>query len=218
MQFQPGQSGNPAGRPPGSRNKKTLAFEAAFEAQAEEAVNDIMERAKGGQPAAMRLAMERAVPAGRHRRLAFALPPVKSPEGAEAAIEAVLEGLAAGVLTLAEVADLLRVVERLLELADSIRMMKAKWAIFFDTRAAQSGVDADADGAQSYAADMAAGPETPADGEADGDGPPTAPLYSPVNFAAEASADATAAGIERANTARHGVGGHDAGPLERAAA
>jgi hypothetical protein len=27
MQFQPGQSGNPAGRPPGARNKKTLAME-----------------------------------------------------------------------------------------------------------------------------------------------------------------------------------------------
>jgi hypothetical protein len=92
MKFQPGQSGNPAGRPLGARNKKTLVFEAAYEDKAEEAVRDIMERAKGGQPAAMRLCMERAVPAGRHRRLAFALPPVKSPEGAEAAIEAVMEG------------------------------------------------------------------------------------------------------------------------------
>jgi hypothetical protein len=29
--FQPGRSGNPAGRPPGSRNKTTLAVEALIE-------------------------------------------------------------------------------------------------------------------------------------------------------------------------------------------
>ena len=87
MKFQPGHSGNPAGRPPGARNKKTLALEAAYEAKAEEAVNDIMERAKSGDPASMRLCMERAVPTGRHRRFAFALPRIRTPEDAEAAIE-----------------------------------------------------------------------------------------------------------------------------------
>jgi len=124
MKFQPGQSGNPAGRPPGARNKKTLAVEAAYEAKAEEAVNDIMERAKNGDPAAMRLCMDRAVPAGRHRRFAFALPRIRTPEDAEAAIDAVMDGLADGVLSLPEVSELLRVVERLLEMAESIREMK----------------------------------------------------------------------------------------------
>ena len=124
MKFQPGHSGNPAGRPPGARNKKTLALEAAYEAKAEEAVNDIMERAKSGDPAAMRLCMERAVPTGRHRRFAFALPPISTPEDAEAAIDAVMDGLAEGVLSLPEVAELLRLVERLLEMAESMREMK----------------------------------------------------------------------------------------------
>jgi len=124
MKFQPGQSGNPAGRPPGSLNKKTLALEAAYEAKAEEAVNDIMERAKSGDPAAMRLCMERAVPAGRHRRFAFALPRIRTPEDAEAAIDAVMDGLAEGVLSLSEVAELLRLVERLLEMAEGIRELK----------------------------------------------------------------------------------------------
>jgi Family of unknown function (DUF5681) len=124
MKFLPGQSGNPAGRPLGSLNKKTLALEAAYEAKAEEAVNDIVERAKGGDPAAMRLFMERAVPAGRHRRFSFALPRIQTPEDAEAAIDVVMDGLAEGVLSLPEVAELLRVVERLLQMAESIREMK----------------------------------------------------------------------------------------------
>jgi hypothetical protein len=124
MKFLPGQSGNPAGRPRGSLNKKTLALEAAYEAKAEEAVNDIMERAKSGDPAAMRLCMDRAVPAGRHRRFAFALPRIRTPEDAEAAIDVVMDGLAEGVLSLPEVAELLRLVERLLQMAESIGEMK----------------------------------------------------------------------------------------------
>jgi Family of unknown function (DUF5681) len=124
MQFQPGQSGNPAGRPPGARNRKTLALEAAYEAKAEGAVSDIMERAKSGDPAAMRLCMERAVPTGRHRRFAFALPRIRTPEDAEAAIDVVMDGLAEGVLSLSEVTELLRIVERALEMADTIAEMK----------------------------------------------------------------------------------------------
>ena len=124
MKFQPGHSGNPGGRPPGARNKKTLALEAAYEAKAEEAVNDIMERAKSGDPAAMRLCMERSVPTGRHRRFAFALPRIRTPEDAEAAVDVVMDGLAEGVLSLPEVAELLRLVERLLEMADTIGEMK----------------------------------------------------------------------------------------------
>jgi hypothetical protein len=219
MRFQPGHSGNPAGRPPGSRNKKTLAFEAAFEAQAEEAVHSIMERAKGGERVAMRLAMERAVPAGRHRRIAFGLPAVRTPEDAEAAIEAVMDGLAEGALTLAEVADLLRIVERLLTLANTIRMTKARWAIFFDTPAVQPGADDDGEGAQESVADVAAGAEAPADGEAEDDGATDRPLYFPVNFDGEEPAERTVAGSELAAKAtRQGPPGHAAAPLERAAA
>jgi hypothetical protein len=124
MKFQPGQSGNPAGRPPGSLNRKTLALAAAYETKAEEAANDVMERAKSGDPAAMRLCMERAAPAGRHRRFAFALPRIRTPEDAEAAIDVVMDGLAEGVLSLPEVGELLRLVERLLQMAESIREMK----------------------------------------------------------------------------------------------
>jgi hypothetical protein len=125
MKFLPGQSGNPAGRPLGALNKKTLALEAAYETKAEAAVNDIMERAKNGDRAAMRLCMERAVPAGRHRRFAFALPRIRTPEDAEMATDVVMDGLADGVLSLAEVEYLLRIVERLLHMIESVREAKS---------------------------------------------------------------------------------------------
>jgi hypothetical protein len=141
----------------------------------------------------MRLCMERAVPTGRNRRLAFALPRIKTPEDAEAAIDVVMDALAEGVLTLTEVSELLRLVERLLTLANTIRMTKARWAIFFDTPAMQPGADDDTEGVQAPAPDMTAGPEAPADGEAEGDGAAGAPLYFPVNFAADEAAQATEA-------------------------
>jgi Family of unknown function (DUF5681) len=67
MTFQPGQSGNPASRAAGSRNRKTLALEAAFFARAEAFVAEVLRRAMAGEPAAMRLCMERVLPVGRGR-------------------------------------------------------------------------------------------------------------------------------------------------------
>ncbi len=77
MTFQPGQSGNPAGRAVGSRNKKTLAVEAALFDHAQELVDEVVRRAKNGEPAAMRLVMERILPVGRGRPLPIELPSIR---------------------------------------------------------------------------------------------------------------------------------------------
>src|ERR1700745_2080091 len=96
MRFQPGQSGNPGGRPAGSRNKKTIAAQAVMEERAEEMATNLLDRAKNGEPAAMRLCMEQLVPTGRNRRVAIELPVVKTPEDAELALTVVTDELAAG--------------------------------------------------------------------------------------------------------------------------
>jgi hypothetical protein len=46
--FEPGTSGNPNGRPRGSRNKTTLAIEALFEGESEAITRKLLEMAKEG--------------------------------------------------------------------------------------------------------------------------------------------------------------------------
>src|SRR5215472_1149265 len=124
MTFQPGQSGNPAGRAVGSRNKKTLAAEAALFDHAKELVENLVGRAKRGEPAAMRLCMERILPVGRGRPLPIELPPVRSTEDAQAAAGVIMDALKEGAISAREAVDLLRVVEGLTRLTGAIDFIK----------------------------------------------------------------------------------------------
>ena len=124
MTFLPDQSGNPAGRAAGSRNKKTLAAEAALFDHAQELVDDLVARARRGEPAAMRLAMERILPAGRGRPLPIELPAVRSTEDALAAADVIMDALKAGAISAREAVDLLRVVEGLTRLTGAIAFIK----------------------------------------------------------------------------------------------
>ena len=60
--FKPGQSGNPAGRPPGSRNKTTLLAQGLLDSNAEALIKKLIQMALEGDTAAMRLAIERILP------------------------------------------------------------------------------------------------------------------------------------------------------------
>jgi hypothetical protein len=77
--------------PLAARNRDLLAAEARFGAWAERLVGQVMARAEGGDPAAMRLCMERAVPVGRRPPLPLA--PVEDRGGARRAIEEITAAL-----------------------------------------------------------------------------------------------------------------------------
>jgi hypothetical protein len=190
MRFTPGQSGNPAGRPPGSRNRKTLALEAAFEARAEEIVVNVMDRAKDGQPAAMRLCMERLVPTGRNRPVAIDLPAIKTPDDAEAAVAVVTAELAAGNLTIQEASSLISLIDRTLQLAERIWKMKRRHAVLDDEPARRSGEE---DAARQQPAPGQASPDRDT---ARGNGAAAAPLHFPVNQGDGGTAEYPGACIE----------------------
>ena len=65
--FQPGQSGNPAGKPKGARNRTTLAIEALIDGAAGDIANKAIELAKAGDAAMIRALLDRAAPARRDR-------------------------------------------------------------------------------------------------------------------------------------------------------
>src|SRR5262245_4357814 len=76
MQFQKGQSGNPAGRPRGSRNKTTVLMQNLLEGEAEAIARKAMEMAKDGDMAAIRVCMDRLASIRRKDPIAFELPPM----------------------------------------------------------------------------------------------------------------------------------------------
>jgi hypothetical protein len=97
--FEAGQSGNPKGRPKGSRNKTTLAAEMLLEGDADAIMRKLIEKAKNGDPTAMRLCLDRMLPPRRDRPIAFNFPEIKGPDDAVKASSAVLAACAEGTLS-----------------------------------------------------------------------------------------------------------------------
>ena len=90
--------GNP-GRPQGVRNKVTLAVEAILEGEAESLTRRAVELALDGDSTALRLCMERIAPPRRGRPVVFNMPDVTTTQDVLAALGAVLQAAAGGVLT-----------------------------------------------------------------------------------------------------------------------
>jgi Family of unknown function (DUF5681) len=185
MRFQPGQSGNLAGRPVGARNKKPLEMEELLAQESEATVREILERAHRGEPAAMRLCMERMAPTGANRPVAVELPPVNTPDDVAAAARVVMQALAAGAISARETINLLTVIERLARLAERVQQMRERHEVWLApsqaslreaARAALAAVEEEGiEGADLYSP---VNSETEADAE---------PLYSPVNSGNEAA-------------------------------
>src|SRR5918993_735301 len=76
--FAPGTSGDPGGRPAGSRHRTTLAMEELLDGEAEKLTRKAVDLALGGDMVAMRLCLDRTIPPRRDRPVLFALPPFES--------------------------------------------------------------------------------------------------------------------------------------------
>ena len=126
--FKPGQSGNPAGKPKGLRNRATLALEALLDGEAEELTRKAIELAKGGDMAALRLCLDRIVPPRKDRHVAFALPAMNEPVDAVKGLASIVAAVASGELTPSEASELTKLVEgyaRVLETVDHEERLRA---------------------------------------------------------------------------------------------
>src|ERR1700682_2116539 len=96
--FVKGQSGNPDGKPKGARNATTLAAEALLGGEAEALTRKAVNLALKGDTTALRLCLERIMPARRSRNVAFELPAVKTVADLMPAFSAVLRAMSDGEL------------------------------------------------------------------------------------------------------------------------
>src|SRR5437879_13128530 len=96
MRGRPFQLGNKygRGRPRGSRNKVARVCQATLDTHAESLTKKCLVLAYQGNPTAMRLCMERLMPARRQRTLQFKLPPIKTITDVAVASESVVSGVA----------------------------------------------------------------------------------------------------------------------------
>jgi uncharacterized protein DUF5681 len=124
--FAKGVSGNPAGRPIGSRNAATEMAQALLDGEADALVRRCVELALEGNPAAMKLCLERLVPR-RGRSVKLEMPPIESAADIAPAIGAIARAVAEGGLSPYDGAEFSRIVEswvRALEIADFERRLK----------------------------------------------------------------------------------------------
>ena len=111
MPFQKGESGNPAGRPRGARNRTPILLQKLLEADGEALARKAIDLAKGGDLVALRMCMDRLMPARKHEPVAFELPRLDTAADTVTAAATIVAAVAAGELAPSEAADIAKVVD-----------------------------------------------------------------------------------------------------------
>ncbi len=101
-QWKPGQSGNPAGRPKGSKNRGSILSQEIFDEKAAQLVVKAIEEALAGDRSLLRAAFVRAIPTPRARPLEIDIPEGASPEELEKVLDECQRALKAGEITAEE--------------------------------------------------------------------------------------------------------------------
>ncbi len=109
--FAKGVSGNPAGKPQGTRNKATRAMEALLDGEAEALTRKAIELALGGDGPALRLCLERVLPPRRDRPVTFDLPDLQSVADVATVAGGLLQSVSQGDITPAEAAEVGKLVD-----------------------------------------------------------------------------------------------------------
>ena len=97
--FVEGKSGNPSGRPIGSRNRTTLLLEALLDGEAEAIVRKIVEKAKEGNLHALQMCLDRVLPAAKDRTVQFDLPPSQTLKDVSSGMRTITAAVSQGQLT-----------------------------------------------------------------------------------------------------------------------
>ena len=126
--FKPGQSGNPKGKPTGTRNKATVLIQSLLDGEGEAIARRVIQQALSGDPVCLRLCLERLVPPRKDAPIRLELPKVEAAADIAAATGALLSAVGEGEITPGEaqaVAGLLDSHRKALELVEIERRLSA---------------------------------------------------------------------------------------------
>lgn len=130
--FKPGTSGNPKGKPAGTRSKSTQLLLALMDGDAANITKAVIDAAKGGDLMAAKIILDRLIPPAKERPVNVDLPDTQTAEGVSAAQSAILQAVAGGDLMLGEATTLSAIVEskrraiETQELSDRITQLESK--------------------------------------------------------------------------------------------
>jgi hypothetical protein len=109
--FRKGRSGNPDGRPRGSRNVTTVVLESLLDGQATVLTQKAIDLALTGDMAALRLCLDRILPPRKDRPLTFNFPAITNAAEAAATMSAILAAVASGEITPTEASEIGKLVD-----------------------------------------------------------------------------------------------------------
>ena len=109
--FRRGRSGNPDGRPKGSRNVTTVALESLLDGQATVLTQKAIDLALTGDMAALRLCLDRILPPRKDRPLTFNFPAITNAAEAANTMSAILAAVASGEITPTEASEIGKLVD-----------------------------------------------------------------------------------------------------------
>ena len=121
MAFKKGQSGNPRGKKPGTRNKATLAALELLEADLKAITRVCIDKAKGGDLGACKLILERLIPRNRERAIDLQFPELTRATEVPQALAVTVKAVAQGKISPGEgqaLAALLETYRRSMEMTD----------------------------------------------------------------------------------------------------
>lgn len=113
-----------SGRPKGTRNHKTVAIESLLEGQGEALTQTAISKALEGDSIALRLCMDRIMPAPKDRRIKVQLPSISSPRDLLKAANDVMIAVQSGELNPLEGEKIMALLERCQKLFVSVDLVE----------------------------------------------------------------------------------------------
>jgi hypothetical protein len=117
--FEKGRSGNPSGRPRGSRNRATREMQQLLDGESEALARKVVELALDGNTTALRLCLDRLLAPRRDRTAPLKLPPIGDAGGLAGAMAAIMGAAGKGEISSTEAGGWARLVDIFLKALDA---------------------------------------------------------------------------------------------------